>query len=210
MNGLYALKPWYARRLGRLRRALVTRNVAPGTVTAAGVAAGTAAGVALATIRPGPVAAVVVGALLAARLACANLDGAVNFSDLVKLAQNYNTTVSATTDSWWFRGDFTGDGVTNFSDLVKLAQNYNRALSTDPIPGAPAEFENDLNSAFASVPEPSITVFVVVATCALALRRRHGAGGSVCEELIPFEPFRHENPLDLPIAAHYDNFRSIG
>src|SRR5205809_6071920 len=77
MNGLYALKPWYARRLGRLRRALVTRNVAPGTVTAAGVAAGTAAGVALATIRPGPVAAVVVGALLAARLACANLDGAV-------------------------------------------------------------------------------------------------------------------------------------
>jgi CDP-diacylglycerol--glycerol-3-phosphate 3-phosphatidyltransferase len=77
MNGLYALKPWYARRLAGLRRALVARNVDPAAITAAGVAAGAGAGVALATIRPGAVAAIAVGALLAARLACANLDGGV-------------------------------------------------------------------------------------------------------------------------------------
>ncbi len=77
MNGLYALKPWYADRLGGLRRGLVARRVAPTTITVAGVAFGGAAGVALALLRPGPIAAVTVGLLLAARLAGANLDGGV-------------------------------------------------------------------------------------------------------------------------------------
>src|SRR5206468_2027651 len=67
-----------------------------------------------------------------------NLDGVVDFSDLVKLAQNYNTTVSETTDSWWTHGDFTGDGITDFNDLVKLAQNYNASLTQASIPGASA------------------------------------------------------------------------
>jgi CDP-diacylglycerol--glycerol-3-phosphate 3-phosphatidyltransferase len=77
MDGFYALKPWYAGRLGRLRRVLVARRVAPTTITVAGVAFGGAAGAALALLRPGPVAAVAVGLLLAARLASANLDGGV-------------------------------------------------------------------------------------------------------------------------------------
>jgi CDP-diacylglycerol--glycerol-3-phosphate 3-phosphatidyltransferase len=77
MNGLYALKPWYAARLGRLRRVLVARRVSPHTITAGGVAFGAAAGAVLGLVRPGPAAAAAVATLLAARLACANLDGGV-------------------------------------------------------------------------------------------------------------------------------------
>src|SRR5207248_9116458 len=85
----------------------------------------------------------------------ATLDGIVDFNDLVKLAQNYNTTVSSFTESWWNKGDFTYDGITDFNDLVKLAQNYNSALPSDPVPGASAAFEADRAKAFASVPEPA-------------------------------------------------------
>ena len=73
--GLYALKPWYARRLTPARTWLVTRQVHPDLVSAAGVAAGAAGGLALAGLHPGPLAGLVVAVALAARLGCANLDG---------------------------------------------------------------------------------------------------------------------------------------
>jgi hypothetical protein len=97
----------------------------------------------------------------------ATLDGTVDFSDLVKLAQSYNT--SGTT---WGGGDFTYDGTTDFNDLVKLAQNYNTALPSEAIPGAPADFGADLARAFASVPEPSTLALAAVAACGAATRRR--------------------------------------
>jgi hypothetical protein len=56
----------------------------------------------------------------------ANLDGSVNFADLLVLAKNYNTTTAQ-----WAQGDFNGDGLVNFSDLLLLSKNYNTALS-DP------------------------------------------------------------------------------
>jgi hypothetical protein len=103
----------------------------------------------------------------------ATLDGLVDFNDLVKLAQSYNTTVSATTGSWWYNGDFTYDGVVDFNDLVKLAQNYNTALPAAPVAGASAGFEADLARAFASVPEPSATILMLgVAGLAAGRRRR--------------------------------------
>jgi CDP-diacylglycerol--glycerol-3-phosphate 3-phosphatidyltransferase len=77
MNGLYSLKPWYAQRLRPVRDMLIDHSVSPHAISAAGVLAGAGAGVALAMLRPGPLAAVVVAALLAARLAFANLDGSV-------------------------------------------------------------------------------------------------------------------------------------
>ncbi|MFI6323575.1 phosphatidate cytidylyltransferase [Nonomuraea sp. NPDC050556] len=77
MNGLYTLKPWYAARLGGVRRLLVTRGVRPGTITLAGIGFGAAAGAVLWFAAPGPPAALGVAAALAARLACANLDGGV-------------------------------------------------------------------------------------------------------------------------------------
>jgi len=76
-TGLYALKPWYAGRLSPVRRWLVTAGVSPNAITVAGIACGGGAGAALALLRPGVLAGVIVAALLAARLACANMDGGV-------------------------------------------------------------------------------------------------------------------------------------
>ncbi|MEV8019330.1 CDP-alcohol phosphatidyltransferase family protein [Streptomyces sp. NPDC086554] len=76
MNGLYALKPWYADRLSGVRAALVRREVSPDTLTAAGVVCAAGAAAALAWL-PFGVSAPLVATLLAARLAFANLDGAL-------------------------------------------------------------------------------------------------------------------------------------
>ncbi|HEX4287480.1 MAG TPA: hypothetical protein VH021_01080, partial [Trebonia sp.] len=76
-GGLYSFKSWYAGRLAPLRRRLIAANVRPAAITLTGIAFGGGAGAALAVLRPGPAAGVAVAALLAARLACANLDGAV-------------------------------------------------------------------------------------------------------------------------------------
>jgi CDP-diacylglycerol---glycerol-3-phosphate 3-phosphatidyltransferase len=76
-NGLYGLKPWYAGRLSLIRRRLVAAGVSPSVITVTGIAFGAGAGAALALLRPGVLAGVIVAALLAARLACANLDGGV-------------------------------------------------------------------------------------------------------------------------------------
>lgn len=75
--GLYALKPWYAGRLTPIRRRLVAGHVSPTVITMVGIVFGGGAGDAIAFLRPGLLAGLVVAALLAARLACANLDGGV-------------------------------------------------------------------------------------------------------------------------------------
>lgn len=72
MKGLYALKPWYSARLELFTRWAVARHLSPDVFTAIGVAAGAAAGAALALGWW-----IAAGLLLAARLAGANLDGAV-------------------------------------------------------------------------------------------------------------------------------------
>jgi hypothetical protein len=103
----------------------------------------------------------------------ANLDGVVNFNDLVVLAQNYNT---ATPNQPWSGGDFTYDGQVTFADLVALAQNYNTSLPGTPIPGTPipgasTDFPADLANAFATVPEPAILPGLTLAAATLARRR---------------------------------------
>jgi len=57
----------------------------------------------------------------------ANLDGKVDFGDLLALAQNYGKT-----DAYWFQGDFNYDGKVDFSDLLKLTQNYGKTLAAVP------------------------------------------------------------------------------
>jgi len=79
----------------------------------------------------------------------ATADGSVDFNDLVKLAQNYNSSGP----SLWEQGDFNGDGLVDFNDLVLLAQNYN-TTQTGVFASSPA-FAVDLAAAFAEVPEPS-------------------------------------------------------
>jgi hypothetical protein len=100
----------------------------------------------------------------------ATLDGGVDFNDLVKLAQSYNSSVGTSADGGWQEGDFTGDGVVDFSDLVKLAQNYNSSV----VAGAPAVFEADLARAFSSVPEPSGLLGVVGLGIGCFAGRRRG------------------------------------
>lgn len=72
MRGLYALKPWYTRRLSSIIQFAVMRGLSPDFFTVVGVLSALGAGVAIA-FGLWPVALV----LLAGRLAGANLDGAV-------------------------------------------------------------------------------------------------------------------------------------
>lgn len=55
----------------------------------------------------------------------ADSSGAVDFADLLILAQNYGR-VGAT----WSQGDFDGNGTVNFDDLLLLAQNYGHSIPT--------------------------------------------------------------------------------
>ncbi|MDB5320610.1 MAG: hypothetical protein JWN40_2241, partial [Phycisphaerales bacterium] len=96
-----------------------------------------------------------------------NLDGAVDFLDLARLAQSYNVTDGT---RQWSTGDINYDGNTDFLDLAKMAQNYNTALPSSPVPGASADFQADLARAFAAVPEPG--VLGVLGLSVLFLRRR--------------------------------------
>jgi hypothetical protein len=55
----------------------------------------------------------------------ANQDRVVDFNDLVRVAQHYNTTARMS----YSDGDFNGDGAVDFNDLVILAQHYNTTLT---------------------------------------------------------------------------------
>lgn len=98
----------------------------------------------------------------------ANIDGTVNFNDLVLLAQNYNSTTSR-----WFFGDFDYDGDTDFQDLVPLAQNYNQAAMTGDIASiGGAAFASDWALAQSLVPEPTSLAAIGVIVASAARRRR--------------------------------------
>jgi hypothetical protein len=99
----------------------------------------------------------------------ANLDGTVDFNDLVRIAQNYNRADGFRT---WPQGDFNYDGNVDFTDLVRVAQNYNGTLTAAPPVGAAAAFEADLARAFAVAPEPGAATGVIAAALASMRRRR--------------------------------------
>jgi ELWxxDGT repeat protein len=85
----------------------------------------------------------------------ANRDRAVDFDDLVKVAQNYNSTGGKTNAD----GDFTGDGSVDFNDLVILAQHYNTTLPAAGMVVASASlassFAADWGAASVSDPVPT-------------------------------------------------------
>ena len=80
-----------------------------------------------------------------------DLNGVVNFGDLLSLARNYGLGGGRV----WAEGDYDYNGVVNFADLLILARNYGGSLPTEPVAGAPADFAQDLAAAAAAVPEPS-------------------------------------------------------
>jgi autotransporter-associated beta strand protein len=94
-----------------------------------------------------------------------NLDGAVNFADLVNLARRFNQ------PGLWVNGDSNYDGQVNFTDLVNVARNFNRNLNGAPIEGGSGvNFDEQWSLALAQVPEP--TVFGVVLSAGFALINR--------------------------------------
>jgi autotransporter-associated beta strand protein len=96
-----------------------------------------------------------------------NLDSAVNFDDLVLLAQNY----ASGTDKAWSQGDTNYDGAVDFSDLVALAQNYGLGALTDrQIGQLGSDFAADFALAQSMVPEPAS--FSLIALGAIVLRGR--------------------------------------
>jgi hypothetical protein len=94
--------------------------------------------------------------LQAAEPGDANLNGSVEFQDLVALAQNYNLGGKS-----WVSGDFTGDGTVEFADLVLLAQFYN----------TPATFQSDWAFAQSIAPEPA-SLMVLGFAGLLGMRKR--------------------------------------
>ncbi len=78
----------------------------------------------------------------------ANLDGTVNFDDLLELAASYNQVGRS-----WSQGDATYDGTVNFDDLLKLAANYNQAIT--------GSFGGDWSFSRAAIPEPAVAAMTI-------------------------------------------------
>jgi autotransporter-associated beta strand protein len=105
----------------------------------------------------------------------ANLDGFVDFNDLVVLAQNYETGTGGA-PLGWDKADFNYDGYTDFIDLVSLAQNYERPADPDgalPAAASPAFAAAWADAvAGAAVPEPTALATIALAATATLTRRR--------------------------------------
>lgn len=117
---------------------------------------------------------VMVNDLLRTRYGDTNLDRKVDFSDLLNLAQHYNT------PGTWATGDFNGDGMINFDDLLKIAQNYGYVAGASAVPTADDGTRfwsafRQMNAQGYNLPEPgSMVVLVAIGTAAGRRRRRVG------------------------------------
>lgn len=100
---------------------------------------------------------------LAATAGDANFDGAVDFDDLLTLAQHYG---QADADHWQL-GNFDGEIGVNFDDLLLLAQNY--GLNANVSANA---FAADWALARSIVPEPTSLVSAGVGAMLVSRRRR--------------------------------------
>ncbi len=105
----------------------------------------------------------------ATRTGDTNLDGFVNFIDLLALARNYNANARTWTD-----GDFNYDLRVDFADLLALARNYGSSLTSQELASLPADFQNDFARALAVVPEPAI-LSTLTASILLLRRQRRSA-----------------------------------
>lgn len=76
-RGIYAIKPWWQRRLGGLESILVARHVHPNLITLAGIVCAGLLGAALAGSARWPLLTVAVAPLAIGRLAANALDGVV-------------------------------------------------------------------------------------------------------------------------------------
>lgn len=91
------------------------------------------------------------------RIGDADLSGRVDFSDLLRLAQNYGSI----SDAYWFDGDFNYDGAVGFDDLLALAQHYEGGSSQIHTGD---QFWADWHLAQSLVPEPGSLFILAWAT----------------------------------------------
>ncbi len=100
----------------------------------------------------------------------ADLNGSVNFSDLLRVAQNYDLAGS------WVQGDSNYDGLVGFADLLAIAQNYDRSLlsadTTQLSDAGSVKFVSDFALAVSLVPEPTTLSVIALAASAMMRRRR--------------------------------------
>lgn len=95
--------------------------------------------------------------LFAATAGDANLNGRVNFDDLLILAQNYG----ATFGKGWLQGDFNQDAAVNFQDLLLMVQNYERSGVIESTSHLQASFLQDFYLATRLAPEPAVLSLAV-------------------------------------------------
>lgn len=99
-----------------------------------------------------------------------DLDGDVDFNDLLRVAQSYGLT---STGEWWL-GDFNYDRNVNFNDLLLVAQNYGTMLSDSDLVQSPmGSFESDWTFARSMVPEPMSLCPIILVAISLVRCRRH-------------------------------------
>jgi len=102
-----------------------------------------------------------------------DMGGAVNFSDLNVVRDNYGTTGKV-----WTAGEFTGDNNVNYNDLLALALHWDGARPTNAefdAQGYTGQFRTDVEQAFNAVPEPGTAAALSVVAAAGLLRRQRRA-----------------------------------
>lgn len=109
-------------------------------------------------LHPSPLGTQVYGQLLMNQLmpeiGDSNIDGHVNFDDLLALVRAYGR------DGTWVNGDFDGSGRIDFDDLLKLQQHYNSS-----------SFSSDYALAQSIAPEPAAAA-LLLALPGMIRRRR--------------------------------------
>ena len=80
-----------------------------------------------------------------------NLDGTVNFSDVLSLIQHYGSTQTPGSLTGYQNGDIDHNGTIAFPDVLTLIQNYGHSININPPPPAALGA-----LAAAAVPEPAV------------------------------------------------------
>jgi autotransporter-associated beta strand protein len=110
-----------------------------------------------------------------ALLGDANLDGIVNFNDMIAVTSNWNThglsNGISTIDM--AHGDLNSDGIVNFNDMIVVTSNWNHSSATFNLTALmEGENEGGFGLSPASVPEPASIAVLAAGTTALLCGRR--------------------------------------